>query len=338
MVYSFQLWKHPNIHYQEAVHRLSRCELFSMLRSLSIEADIQQETIGPAVFLTFECRSLSREELVYLAGHSSVTFLAEKVKDLLRPLPVSPSFYLPDELPEVLKYKGKTNPAFMRMMFNTALSLTPYVHKADPVILLDPLCGRGTGLFCGMLSGVNAVGLDLDGRDLKEAADYFSRFLKLSHFKHTCCEKSETVQGKPVPVRVFSFSPSREDFSRGDVRSLSLFQGDTALAPFLMKKHPAHVLLADLPYGIQHAPQSGARPESFGALLARALPAWKKALLPGASLALSFNDLTLKPSLLRSLLTDAGFSPVVLPEYSGLSHPVEQAVHRDLIFATLPIN
>ena len=338
MVYSFQLWKHPNIHYQEAVQRLSRCELFSMLRSLSIETDIHQEIIGAAVFLTFECRSLSQEELVYLAGHSCVTFQAEKVKDLLRPLPVSPSFYLPDELPEVLKYKGKTNPTFMRMMFNTVLSLTPYVHKADPILLLDPLCGRGTGLFCGLLSGANAVGLDLDGRDLKEASDYFSRFLKLNHFKHTYVEKSETVQGKPVPVRVFSFSPSREAFSHGDVRTLSLFQGDTATASSLMRKHPAHVLLADLPYGIQHAPQSGARPESFAALLSRALPSWKKALPPGAALALSFNDLTLKPSLLRSLLIDAGFSPVDFPEFSGLSHPVEQAVHRDLIFATLPIN
>ena len=338
MVYSFQLWKHPNIHYQEAVQRLSRCELFSMLRSLSIETDIRQDLIGAAVFLTFECRSLSQEELVYLAGHSCVTFLTEKVKDLLRPLPVAPSFYLPDELPEVLKYKGKTNPTFMRMMFNTALSLTPFVHKADSIILLDPLCGRGTGLFCGLLSGVNAIGIDLDGRDLKEASDFFSRFLKLNYFKHALSERSETVQGKPVPARIFRFSPSREAFSRGDVRSLTLFQGDTAIAPFLMRKHPGHVLLADLPYGVQHAPQSGARPESFAALLSRALPAWKKALQPGAAVALSFNDLTLKPSLLRSLLIEAGFSPVDVPEFSGLSHPVEQAVHRDLIFATLPIN
>ena len=336
MVYSFQLWRHPNIHYQEAVQRLSRCELFCMLRSLFIKTDIRQETVGSAVFLTFECRPLSDHELTYLAGHSCVTLLAEKEGAFLRPLPVSPFFYVPEELPEVLKYKGKTNATFMRMMFNTALSLSSFAHTNAPVTVLDPLCGRGTGLFCGLLSGANGVGLDVDARDLKEASDYFGRFLKLNRFKHTLSEVSETIRGQAVPGRVFRFSSSKEAYARGDVRSLSFFQGDTALAPSLLKKQKAHVLLADLPYGIQHAPQSGSRIESFEAVLARALPAWKKALLPGAALALSFNDLTLRPDKLRSILTDVGFAPLDEPECSDLSHPVEQAVHRDLVFATLP--
>ncbi|MBR2822991.1 MAG: hypothetical protein IKE24_04835 [Clostridia bacterium] len=237
----------------------------------------------------------------------------------------------------MLKYKGKTNPTLMRMMFNTALSLTPFVRQDAPVTVLDPLCGRGTGLFCALLSGANAVGLDLDGKDLKEASDYFSRFLKLNRLKHTFSPVSETVRGRPVSGRVFRFAASKEAFSRGDVRFLSFFEGDTALASSLLKKQKAHLLLADLPYGVQHAPQSGPKPESFEALLTRSLPAWRAALHPGGALALSFNDLTFKRCRLRSLLADHGFSPVDLPECLNLSHDVEQAVHRDLIFATLPI-
>ena len=76
MVYSFQLWRHPNIHYREAVQRLSRCELLAMLSSLSVETNIQEEYIGSAAFLTFESRPLSLAELAWLRRHSCIVFMA----------------------------------------------------------------------------------------------------------------------------------------------------------------------------------------------------------------------------------------------------------------------
>ena len=112
--------------------------------------------------------------------------------------------------------------------------------------------------------------------------------------------------------------------------------GDTALAAPLLRKRPVHVITADLPYGVQHAPQSGRSPESFVSLLRRALPAWRASLLPGGALVLSFNTLTLKPDTLRELMADAGLRVCGGSEFSDLAHPVEQAIHRDLIFATLP--
>ena len=335
MVYSFQLWRHPNIHYREAILRLSVCELFAMLRSLSITAEIQAETLGSASFLTFECRPLAPEELAWLRGHSCVVFMAEKRGSMLFPLAVDPPDAIFTALPEVLKYKEKTNATFTQMMLNTAVSLTPFARQAS-LTLLDPLCGRGTGLFCGLLAGMNAVGLDLDGRDLKEAADYFSRFLRLHRVKHVLDQRSETVRSRPVPVRFFRFALSKEQFRTGETRSLALYEGDTSLAGSLMRKHPAHVLVADLPYGVQHAPQAGQKPESFECLLSRALPAWREALLPCGALALSFNSLTLKTAAVYDLLRQAGFLPVTSPAFSNLAHSVEQAVIRDLVFATVP--
>ena len=336
MVYTFQLWKHPNVFYREAIQRLSSCELFCMLQSLSVETDIHPETIGSASFLTFECRPLTTEELVWLRGHSCIVFMAERRGDTLIPISVVPRYSLSEELPEILKYKGKTSPTFMRMMLNTALSLTPYAHSTSPITALDPLCGRGTGLFCALLAGANAVGLDQDGRDLKEAESFFSRFLKMHRIKHSLEHHSETVRSQAVPVRSFQFSPSKEGFRDGKMHSLMLFEGDTALVGPLLKKRPAHVLITDLPYGIQHAPLGSRQPEPFDTLLSRVLPAWKSALLSGAAIGISFNKLTLKPERVCDLLSCAGFQPKQSAVFSGLDHSVEQAVLRDLVFATVP--
>ena len=337
MFYSFQLWRHPNVRYREAVQRLSCCELFCMLKNLSVDTEIIPEMIGSAPFLSFESRELSPEELVWLRGHSCIVFMAEKHGTSLVPLPVSPDLYMPEELPEVLKYKGKTSPTLMRMMMNTAVALSPFAHSVSPLTVLDPLCGRGTGLYCALLAGYHAVGIEQDRRDVKEIVDYFSRFLKLNRLKHAVSLRGATVRGCSVPMHEFVFASTKEAFVRGDIRRLSVFEGDTGLAGSLLRKSPANILLADLPYGIQHAPQENShRTDSMEHMLSRVLPAWKSALVPGGVIVLSYNTLTLKPLRLRDLLNEAGFSPVNDPVFSGLTHSVEQAIVRDVIFAAVP--
>lgn len=338
MVYSFQLMRHPNIHYREAVQRLSRCELLSMLKSLSVETEVQTEELGGAVFLTFDCRSLTESELSWLAGHSCVVFQAVRQGNLLFPLSGKSSDYLPEDLPEILKYKGKTNPSLTRMMINTALSLTPFAHSSAKISVLDPLCGRGTTLFCALCAGANGIGIDTDQRDLKEASDYFLRYLKLHRMKHELVSGSDTVRKYSVPRTTISFAPSKEQYQSRDTRSLTLWHGDTELAGSLMRKNAAHVLVCDLPYGVQHAPQSGTHAESFIGMLKRALPSWKQALLPGGAVAISFNQLTLKSEDVRTLLAESGFLPVDTADYINLSHSVEQAVTRNLLFALVPRN
>ena len=336
MFYSLQLWKHPNIHYREALLRLSRCELFSMLRALSVFSEPVTENRGGAVFLTFESRELSPEELSFLSGHSCAAMLAEKRGDLLLPLSVQSPDSFSEDLPEILKYKGKTNPTFTRMMLNTARAVSAFSGGTETLSVLDPVCGRGTTLFCALCMGASATGVDLDRRDLKEAADYFAAYLKEAGLKHSLRSFSLTVQGSGLPGKTFSFALSREAFRAGDLKTLTLLEGDASAAGVALKKSPAHLLVADLPYGIQHAPQGSARPESFTAFLHRVLPFWRKALRPGGAAALSFNTLTLKAADVRHALEDAGFLPLVPDEFTALSHPVEHAVVRDVVFATVP--
>ena len=333
MTYSFELLKHANIRYRESVSVLARCELFSMLSSLGISCEIREEEMGGSRFLSFECRELSAQEISFLSGHSSVVFLAEKKDTLLRPLPVQDTAYLPDDLPEVLKYKGKTSAVFTRMMINTAAALSGFRSHPGPLTFFDPVCGKGTGCFCALAAGMNAVGIDLDRRDIRESADYFSRYLKFHKMKHEEKSRSETFGRHAVPVTVFAFADTREHWQAGDIRTLALACADTSESPALFRKEKAHLIAADLPYGIQHAPQSGAKPESIHGFLSRVLPVWKQVLRPGGAIALSFNTLTLPAEDVRGALSAAGFRLPRNPVFSGLRHEVEHAVVRDVVFA-----
>ena len=332
MVYTFGLAKHTNIRYRDSMNRLSRCELVSMLRALSLDCEVVSESFGGADFLSFDCRPLSGRELSWLSGHSSVCFMAGKEGSLLRPLDVEKGAYLEEDLPEILKYKGKTSVSFTRMMINMALSLSPFALSGAPLTLLDPLCGKGTSCFCALQSGMNAVGMDLDQKAVHEAGEYFARYLKFHLLKHAVRSWSETAGKTPIPVKEFTFADSKEHYQHGETRFLRFAVGDSELVPALCRRQPVHLLAADLPYGVQHAPQSGRRPEPFGAMLARVLPGWKKALLPGGVAAVSFNTLTFPTRQVLDIARASGFAPCEDGFCTGLRHEVEQAVVRDVVF------
>ena len=334
MVYTFELIKHSNIRYRDASVRLSRCELLSLLHALSVDCDVIAETIGGGVFLTFECRELNDSELRFLSAHSSVSFMAVKEPGmLLRPLTSGYTPYLPEDLPEVLKYKGKTSVPFTRMMINTAAALTPFAFQGQPLSFFDPVCGKATACFCALTLGMNAAGLDQDAKALKETITYFSRYLQYHKLKHEKQELSETYGRNAVHVTRFSFADTREHFQAGNRRSLTLAAADTSLSPVLFRRQPVHVIAADLPYGIQHAPREGGKPESLIGFLRRALPVWRSIMAPEAAIALSFNTLTLPSSAVRQALADSGLTPVEAEPYISLKHEVEQAVIRDVVFA-----
>ena len=333
MVYTFALVRHANIRYRESLRRLSCGELSAMLGALSRSCDIRVEQAGGADFLTFETDPLSADDLAFLSRHSAVSFMAEKSGDYLRPLPVSFSGYLPEDLPEVLKYKGKTSVSFTYLMLNMALSLSSFSNSAGPLTVLDPLCGKGTTCFCALRYGMNAVGLDLDAKAVREGVDYFGRFLRYHQLKHKLVRRSETTRKSAVPAAEYVFADTREHYMSSDTRSLVLACGDSAFSPALTRKHRAHLIVTDLPYGVQHAPQAGCRPETFTGLLDRVLPSWRDSLQPGGVIALSFNTLTLPYDRVIQCLENAGLSACTGDCCMHLRHEVEQAVVRDVIYA-----
>ena len=332
MTYCFQLLSHANIRYRAALESLGCAELDCLLRAMGLTRDIRVETIGGCAFLAFDGAPLSPEQIALLFRHSAGWLLCEKEGELLRPIEPPPRDYLPADLAELLKYKGKTSAVFTRMLINCALAVSDFFPLEAPTVL-DPLCGRGTTCFTALQGGMNAVGLDCDRRDLKEAADYFSRYLQFHRLKHKLVQGSRTLKKTNVPEAVYTVADTREHYQADDTRTLTLYLGDTGLTAELMRKQPAHVLVADLPYGVQHAPQAGSRTETLPQLLGRALPVWRQALLPGGAMALSFNTMTLPRKKLLSLVTDAGFTPLFDESDRRFEHYVEQAVNRDVVLA-----
>ena len=336
MKYLFQLLPHANIHYQDALKTLAASELHCILSALELDGEINVIEAYGTAFLSFETEELSPAAIERISMHSALLMLCRQEGELLRPLPKADLSYVPRDLAEVLKYKGKTSATFTAMMINCALASSRFFTKDGPVTVLDPVCGKGTTAFCALQRGMNAAGVDLDENDLAEADRYFERYLKLHHLKHQRSERSLTLSGKGVRQVVYTLADTKEHYQSGDTRTLTLTRADTAQASGILRKSPAEILVADLPYGIQHAPVNGRKPESFHQLLRRALPAWHEALKPGGAIALSFNTLTLPRAELHQLAEQAGFEPVHAPTEVCFRHFVEQAVTRDVLIARRP--
>lgn len=334
MVYRFQLLPHANIRYQESLAKLGQTELLCMLRAIDRDAQVSLETIGGVPFLSFDTEvPLNEAELRALSAHSAVLLMCEQVGPLLRPLDKQPPAYLPKDAAELLKYKGKTSAVFTHMMLNCAHAASDFFHADTPLTVLDPMCGKATTCFCALERGWHAVGIDVDVPALQEADRYFTKYLQFHKLKHKRAAQSLTVKGRGVPETHFTLADTREHYADGDVRTLRLLQCDTANADLLCRKQQPELLVCDLPYGVQHAPDGSGRPTTFAQLLKHALPAWHSALKDGGAMAISFNTYTLPREQLITLVQQAGFTPMEQEPWQSFTHFVEQAVMRDVIVA-----
>jgi len=333
MEYCFQLLPHTNIQYQDALASLGKVELACMLEALDIHAAIKTISLGGASFLSLACDELPVEVLRRLSAHSAQLLVCQRREDWLRPMDVRASPYLTRDVAEVLKYKGKTSTAFTRMMLNCAHAASDFFLDDRPLTVLDPICGKATTCFCALERGWNALGVDVDAAALDEVDRYFAKHLQLHHVKHERKQRSMTVGGRGVPETTYTFADTREHYQQKDTRFLRLFLSDTAACDRLLAKAPADLLVGDLPYGIQHAPVDGHKPEPFTQLLRRSLPAWRRSLKDGGALALSFNTYTLPRETLLRLLEEASFVPLDSGPYHSFAHFVQQAVNRDAVVA-----
>lgn len=332
MRYALLLWPHANIRYMEALHKLAKAELGCLLDALGITATIRPLSLGGAPFLSFESDPLDETAQAALSSLSSFYLCCLEADGRLTPLPPTFPWSLPADAAEVLKYKGKTNASFTALMLNCALFASdffPALPPVSPLTVLDPMCGKGTTLFCALRRGFNAAGIEIDKGDAGEAADYFSRYLQMHRLKHQKKSLSLTLpQARSAPETRFTFTPPA-----GGELCLRLIHGDARQAGVLLKAGSVHLMVCDLPYGVQHAPQAGRRTQSFETLLAQCLSGLRSVLRPGGAAAFSFNTYTLPRQTLCALLEAAGFSVVSAPPYHDFAHWVEQAVNRDVIIA-----
>jgi len=329
MNYTVLLWPHANVRYRNEQLKLAEAELAIMLSRIAPEVEYKQaDCMGiPALELTSE-EHLSEACLAALQGHSLLYGLFEKREDgSLLPVCGRETPYLGEDLPGILKYKGKTNEMFTQLLVNAALYSADFKNPQGQIRLLDPMCGRATTLFVGANRGWSCTGADLDKADLKEAEQFLKRYLEYHRFKHAIERTSLTVQGrKPANCVQFTFADTPEHFKQKQTASVRLVNADAAATRETFGQKQFHMIVCDLPYGVQHASHGG----SLEQLLAKVFPGWREALLPGGTIAVSFNAQTLKTSAVQECMAKAGLEPLTEGPYQNFSHWVEQAVTRDI--------
>ncbi len=334
MQFALLVKSHANARYAQSLQKLAALECECLLSALDVKASVSVERLGGAPFVIVETDALNDDQWAYLSRHSAVAFAAVRDGEWLRPLPLKPPVYLEPDLSQVLKYKGKTNADFTAMMLHCARSASAFALARTPLTVMDPLCGRGTTLFCAVQEGDDAVGVDTDDKALREADVYLQRYLQYHRYKHRREERSLTApDGGTMKESRFVFANDAAAYKRGETVALRLIRGDTARADVAAGAESCHLIAGDLPYGVQHAPRRKGGVSSLEELLAEALPAYRRALKPGGALALAFNTYTLEKDRLITHIEKAGLTPLTQPPYDDFAHWVEQAVNRDLVIA-----
>jgi len=337
--YALLLAPSANRVYADQAGRLSRSELAAFRPVLSSAVDdIDAATIGGVEYLTFDA-DLSPRDVAYLSNLSSAYALFEQAgDDLLRPIELTPLARYDSDLITIPKYAGKTNEHFTKLVLNLTLLASASAPKMldGQLTVCDPLCGRGTTLNQALMYGYDAIGVELDGKDLEAYQLFLKTWLKRKRLKHTADLVPVRRAGKRAARRLdVTMAASKDDHKAGAVQKLTFLQADTTQLDGLLRAGCADVLVADLPYGVAH----GSYDDEGGIsrrpldLLERAVPAWLNLLRPGGAIGLSWNLKVAKRELAEDILIANGLD--IVPQ-EDLSHRVDQSIERDVLVARKP--
>ena len=127
--YAFLILPSHNRVYADAAPSLARAELAVVSAALPdggiSEGSVAQTVIGGVTYVTFTADELSDGGVAQLANLSSLYALFEVAGpdgELLRPVPLRRLDRFDDDLLTILKYQGKTNEQFTKLLLNVTLA------------------------------------------------------------------------------------------------------------------------------------------------------------------------------------------------------------------------
>ncbi len=247
--------------------------------------------------------------------------IADVSGPLLRPvLAVNPAFISPD-MAATRRYKGKTNEAFTHFLCNMAKYASDF-HSSDwsTLDVVDPLCGGGTTLFTALSLGADVAGLDVDRTDIESTASFITQY---------CRENRIALSTKEERLRKVGARRWLFQIGRDDVRRCMLALGDAGRTRELLAGFGRpHLIVTDLPYGIQHSgPLHG--------LLADCLPGWTDLLVSGGAIAFSWDSTRFdRQEMMAFVGKVADLEVIDRPPYDRLAHRVDRVIkRRDVLVA-----
>lgn len=332
--YKYAVLMHPghNRVYFEESKGLAISELTLALGDRCRGASIVELCSVP--YLTFEADG-EDTEIPRTLSKLSFTYAAYILGDdgALRPVDARREAAFSIDIGGMLKYSGKTNETFTRLMINAALYSSDFAGQ-EHVSLLDPLMGKGTTLFEAAMSGYDAYGIEIMEGVVNEAQVFFKKFLESEKYKHIYNKERYGGDGMPLMnAHVFEYARDKDALKAAPQR-LVMAAGDARYSDKCFGKSKFHIIAADLPYGIFHGSAAGGgKSRNPAGLLTACLPAWRNSLKRGGALALSWNQFVLPRAALNELLERAGLTVMSGGVYESFGHRVDQAIKRDLIIA-----
>ncbi len=164
------------------------------------------------------------------------------------------------DLLTIQKYSGKTNEYFTKLLLNVTAMATdsPMDLVTGRPRVLDPMCGRGTTLNQAMMYGLDAAGIDIDGKDFDAYAAFIKTWLKNNRVKHQAevagIRREKAVLGRRLHV---TLGASKKRYKSGETMEITVVNADSVGAGKFFRPASFDLIVTDAPYGVQH----GSRPK-----------------------------------------------------------------------------
>jgi SAM-dependent methyltransferase len=277
--------------------------------------DWERSKLAGQDWLLLDLDDPTEEDLALLWRFGTVAGVYEY---FLRPLDPLQEPFVPAEIVEARRYRGKTSELFTAVLLNLALFAGDFAERTgERLRILDPLSGGGTTLFTALVRGCDAVGIEREKEDFDTTDAYTQQFLRGVGIPYKRIEERVRGAGRRA---VFTIG------RRGATRTFVLILGDTYNAPDLLDGLPGgarfHAIITDLPYGIQHQGQ-------VVRFLEDALPGWADALLPGGTMALAWEATSVRrPDATALVEANPGLRVITTPPYDALEHQVDRQIKR----------
>ena len=300
-------------------------------------ASCRIESLGGQHYVDTDLDSGRHQEVARLSFVQAV-FDAQTIenKQYLVPVDTSPGFEIPEELVFAAKYPGKTNELVTQLALNVALSLAE-IHPNEQPRLLDPMAGRGTSLFWAARYGLDAVGIEQDAKVIASFQQHTKKQAKLLKLKHSQLSGTiNTKSSKNISGTNTQKPGNRQAAKQSGVfqqyvlqgRTIKLVVGDSRDTRQLTQRKHFDVLVADLPYGVQHFTTRNTRNPLD--VLTECASQWAECLKPGGAMVLIFNTYQPKRSALIELFQNHG---LILQNFSA-PHRMSESIVRDLVAFT----
>ena len=298
-------------------------------------ADARPEEIAGVGYVMVD-GDLDPADLAHIANVSTAFAVFQHTANgAFTPVPLDRLDCLDDDLLTILKYQGKTNELFTKLLVNVTVLAS---HSAARFLshrlrVLDPLCGRGTTLNQVLMYGWHASGVDRDAKDFDAYAAFLRRWLEDKRLKHTATVSKLRREGQALGRRLdVELATSKEQWAAGDTITVSSALADTRATAEVFRSGSVDAVVTDAPYGVQHGSHGGEgvqrRPLE---LLAEALPGWVSVLRPGGAVGIAVNTRTCPRDEALALLANARLEPRDTAAYRGFEHRVDRAIVRDIV-------